>query len=249
MDRLLTPSGLDVFHLGPSLEKGPLPSFFYFALSGEESLTLAPLCAPVESFQGTEVRCFSFTLPYHGSDFATNEAMTLWGDALRNGTNFFEKFLEQAKENIDFLIHAGYVDANKMAIGGLSRGGFIACQLAARVSQFTTIVAFAPLTTLVLMEEFRLHGSTPLAESLALIHQVPALVGRHLRFYIGNRDHRVGTKQCFHFIEELTEASYQQGHRSPAVELIISPSIGHKGHGTSSEIFKAGAEWVKSHLL
>lgn len=246
MDHISSPSGLEICHRGPSLEQGPLPSFFYFALSAEESLGTDPFCQPVDALQNANIRCFSFTLPFHGAGHITNEAMSLWGGTLRDDNNFFEHFLEKAKQNIDFLVDARYVDPAKIAVGGLSRGGFIACQLAARDPRIKIILGYAPLTALSLMEEFRTHGITPLAESLALVHQVKALVGRSLRFYIGNRDMRVGTEQCFRFIEVLTEANYDAGHRSPPVEMIVTPSIGHKGHGTAPEIFRAGAEWVKS---
>ena len=41
------PNSISIYHVGPPLELGPLPTFFYFALSGEESLTLNPYNQPV----------------------------------------------------------------------------------------------------------------------------------------------------------------------------------------------------------
>jgi len=66
-----------------------------------------------------------------------------------------------------------------------------------------------------------------------------------LLYLIGNYDTRVGTEKCFQTIQELTEASIEAGIRTPPVELIIGPSIGHKGHGTPPERFKAGIDWLR----
>ena len=85
-------------------------------------------------------------------------------------------------------------------------------------------------------------------EKQALIHLVEQLVGKNLFFFIGNRDKRVGTRECYQFIEALTEASYAHGLRSPPVQLKIYPSIGHKGHGTPPEIFRAGSTWLANIL-
>lgn len=77
---------------------------------------------------------------------------------------------------------------------------------------------------------------------------IPHLIGKKLRFYIGNHDTRVGTANCFQFIEALAEASFQNRISSSDVELIIGPSIGHQGHGTSKEIFTKGADWMAEKL-
>lgn len=244
MELIQPPSGLDIYHIGPPLEEGPLPAFFYFALSAKDSLTTRPFCQPVDILKHNRIRCFSFDLPYHGEGHITADAVSAWTNQLRNKNDFFDPFLTKAKENIDFLVTAGYIDPDNIVAGGLSRGGFIASHLAARDPGIKAVVGFSPLTVLTLMQEFRIHGIPPLAERYALIHIIDKLIGRQFRFYIGNRDIRVGTAQCFDFIQQLTEANHKEGFRSPPVELSIFPSIGHRGHGTPPEVFKAGSEWV-----
>lgn len=245
MERIPSPTGLDIYHIGPPLEEGPLPSFFYFALSAADSLGTDPFCQPVATLKDSSIRCFSFDLPYHGEGFVTADAVKAWMYQLQHHHDFFDPFLTKAKANIDFLITNGYVDPHHVAVGGLSRGAFIASHLAARDHRIKTIVGFSPLTVLTLMEEFQQHGIPPLAETYALLHEVDRLVGKQFRFYIGNRDIRVGTGECCAFIRLLADANYQHGYRSPPVELVVFASIGHRGHGTPLETFKAGSEWVR----
>jgi esterase FrsA len=59
----------------------------------------------------------------------------------------------------------------------------------------------------------------------------------------------VGTESCFQFISELSETAYQQKISSSPIELIIGPSMGHKGHGTPPEVFKDGAAWIRRKLV
>jgi esterase FrsA len=79
-------------------------------------------------------------------------------------------------------------------------------------------------------------------------HLIDKLIGKNLRFHIGNRDELVGTAACFSFIEQLAEASYQNRIRSPQAELIVYPAIGYLGHGTPKAIFEQGAEWLSQKL-
>lgn len=154
----------------------------------------------------------------------------------------------EAQKNIADLIDDGYVDPDRMAVGGLSRGGFIATHLAAREPRIKSILGFAPLTQLGWMHEWRHQKEASLAKSYDLINTIEKLTGKSLRFYIGNRDLRVGTSACYQFIEMLADYSYSNGYRSPPVDLIITPSVRHKGHGALPHIFQEGADWLKSQL-
>jgi len=239
------PTGLDIFYRGPELAKEPLPAFIYFALTGYESLHLEPFCQPATLLEETNVRVFSFTLPSHGVDTNPRNAMLHWGERLAKNENFVEDFTTQCIENLDYLVAQGHINTDHIATGGLSRGGFIATHLAARDRRVGTVLGYAPLTRLDALGEFQ---DNALVESLALVQQVDQLVDKHVRFYIGNRDIRVSTEKCFEFIHTLADTAYQKGFRSPTAELMISPSIGHKGHGTPPHIFQDGVDWLKSRL-
>lgn len=236
---------LSIFHYGPSRESGPLPALFYFALSGEESLKLDPYNQPVLYFGSPNCRVFSFSLPGHGPGYNNLTAMQMWAQGLGDHPHFFEEFFNEVLQNIHYLIREGWIEADKIAVAGLSRGGFIATHLAARDPLLKTVVGFAPLTKLSVLEEFRETSNHP----LDLIHLAESLAGKSIRFYIGNRDIRVGTRACMECILAYTEASYQKGQRSPTVELIVNASIGHKGHGTAPHVFEDGANWLYRRCL
>jgi hypothetical protein len=248
VETIVSPNDLAIYHCGPDRSQGPLPALFYFALSGPESLSMDPFNLPVVTLHNSSIRCFSFTLPYHQEGDDSTIPMRHWAEQLSLGNNFFEPFLEKAMANISFLIEQNYIDPNKIAVAGLSRGGFVATHLAARDARIKTILGYAPLTQFGLMNEFYEKELPTLPKSLGLNELSEKLTDRTLRFYIGNRDVRVGTRECFEFIQNLTDASFLTGHRSPPIELIISPSIGHRGHGTSPHIFEAGANWIKEQF-
>lgn len=237
-----------IYHVGPPLSMGPLPSLFYFSLSGKESLTLAPYNQLVELLQNNLMRIFSLTLPGHEEGYDHQNAMKYWANQIENDDDVIQPFVTQCKQVIDFLIQQNYINRDNIAVAGLSRGSFIAAHVAAQDDRVKTILGFAPLTNLMDLIEFQ-GSMSLLAHNLALHSLVDRLVGKKLRFYIGNRDKRVNTHSCFTFIEALVEATYTHRHRSYPVELIIYPSVGHKGHGTPPHIFHEGALWLKQQLI
>lgn len=237
-----SPNDLKIYAKGSSLDEGPLPAFFYFALSGEESLSLDPFCQPVSFASELPMRCFSFTLPFHETGYPRSHAMNLWAKSFEEGSSLIEDFFYKAIENIDFLIHSNVIDKRHIAIGGLSRGGFVATQIAARHHKIGLLLGHAPLINLKDLSEFNTQDINLLFDCRDLI---PRLLDKKVFFLIGNHDTRVQTSTCCNFIEKLASAMHAQGKRSPQAELHLFPSIGHQGHGTPPEIFKQGIEWIK----
>jgi hypothetical protein len=234
-----------LYHTGPALDHGPLPSFFYFALSGPDSLTLDPFNQPVQFLHGQMIRIFSMTLPGHENGLPAANAMSLWAEEMAKGIDCISPFIDSIQLAVDFAIKEKFIDVAKMATGGLSRGGFIAAHLAARDTRFRALLAFAPLTRLTTIKEFAQMQDNPLANSLDLLHLAAPLSDRHTRLYIGNNDTRVGTRNCFDFAMELVA---KRKARTSPVELLLTPSIGQHGHGTSPETFKDGVKWVNQMI-
>jgi len=240
-----------IAYVGIGPEGGILPAFFYFALSGEESLTLPPYNYPIPPLASSCLRCFSFTLPGHGPGFDKLHAMLYWAKQMAEEKYLLEYFIEKILVSVQWLIDEQLVDPDKIAVGGLSRGGFIATHIAARLTYIRTVLGFAPLTRLSELKEFK---ETPhlksRAQNLDLEQLVNSLTHVHnFRFYISNRDTRVSTDACYHFIRQFAEVIHAKRARHCHVELIITPSIGHEGHGTSLLTFEEGANWVKQHLI
>ena len=247
IDEIHSANDLTIFHSGPSLAEGPLPAFFYFALDGKASLTLDPYNQPISFLKGEKIRCFSFTLPKHGEGFMASEAMHYWKEAFLQDDDFIQNFLNKALENIHFLIHQRMVNPQRIAFGGLSRGGYIATLLMAHFPQAQFLMAFAPLTNLTFLKEF-CQQKHLLIQKWALEKTIPHLCNRSICFFIGNHDLRVGTPSCFQFLNQVVEAAFAKGIRSPLIEMHTFPSIGHKGHGTPPYIFAQGAAWLKQKL-
>lgn len=242
---LFSPCDLTIYYMGPSLEQGPLPALFYFALSANESLMLDPINQPAVLLAGSSIRVYSFTLPGHGPKDDKTKAIAFWAEQLHKDPQFLDVFINKCLENINFLIDEGYVDSDRMVVAGLSRGGYIAARVAASHPKIKMILGFAPLTELRRLDTFK---DLLAVNALNLTEEVNHLYDKNIRFYIGNRDLIVGTDRCFHLMQVLVEYAYEQGIRSPSIDLIISPSIGHRGHGTPTTIFHDGINWIKHQL-
>jgi predicted esterase len=226
-----------LYHTGPALDSGPLPSFFYFSLSGKDSLTRDPYNQPVQFLFSQGIRIFSLSLPFHEEGELPENAVSVWAGWIAQGSDFLDDFFNKVKIATNYAVDHNFIDPSRLAVGGLSRGAFIATHVAARDERFSKILGFAPLTVL-----SALH---PAAGRYDLIHQVPNLENKKVRFYIGNLDTRVNTRSCFEFIMALSEAKKP---KPSDAELFISKSLGKNGHGTSPEIFKQGSDWIAINL-
>lgn len=241
------PTPLSIYHRGPPKDQGALPALFYFALSGEDSLNLTPFNQPIDFLDQSPIRCFSFTLPGHGIDLKNSDALAHWAKEFRQGHDPLVQFLNHASENLRFLINENWIDAAKIAAVGLSRGGLIAALFALMDQRIATILAFAPLTQLAQCSEFQALDLAEVAEKYSLTALADELTHKTIRFYIGNCDQRVSTDSCYQTLRTIADHAYKKGLRSPKVEMVISASTGHLGHGTPPHIFLEGVNWLKTH--
>lgn len=248
LDLIEVPSLPTVYHIGPPLTTGALPSVFYFSLSGQESLNLDPYNQPAVYLANQNIRVFSITLPEHFGTHPHPHAMNSWAASIASGFDFMKDFVADCSHCIDYFVDKGYVSLHRIGSCGLSRGGFAATHLAAHDKRIKYVVGFAPITNLAALKEFNAVGNMELCHRLSLTALIPQLTNVSLRFYIGNRDTCVNTSDCYEFIHKLTEAAHQLKRRSLPIELTIYPSIGHKGHGTPPEIFRSGADWLLEKL-
>ncbi len=239
---------VQLYHIGPALDAGPLPSVFYFSLNAKESLGLDPYNQPALFLAQFPIRVFSLTLPGHEDGKQATQALHHWATSYKHHQDVIDTFLKQALVAIEYLHRHDLLLPGQTAVAGLSRGAFIASHLAARSPLISHILGFAPLTALSFSADFAEIKDSPVIRALDLNTIIPQLVGKTLRFYIGNHDTLVSTAKCFQFVDELSQASYKEKIRSPQVELNVYPSIGHKGHGTPKEIFHSGALWLTKKL-
>lgn len=246
MNTLETPFGTTLYFIGPPLKQGPLPTLFYFSLSGEESLTLAPYNTPITFLDETKLRIFSIDLPAHGEGFNKHKAIGIWAQWMEEGKHPLMDCIEEICKSIDYLFEQEI--ASSIATAGLSRGAFIATHVASNDPRVKGVLGLAPLTDLSYSPDFARIKDHPHVQAMALQHLLPSLLHIPIRFSIGNQDTAVGTDTCFSFIFDLASLAHENGTRSPHVELTIHPSIGHRGHGTPRHIFESGAHWIQDLL-
>jgi len=236
---------LDMKFLGPPLEAGPLPAVFYFTLSAEHSLHMDPFNQPTLFLQSSQLRIFSVTLPGHASPSSEVEALRFWATEMRRGVDVIGNFVGELLDEVEKMVAKQVLISKKLVVMGVSRGALIALHLAARTPHIPFILGFAPLTRLSQVKDFVVLQS----EQWDVIHLVEKLYDRTLRFYIGNHDTRVGNAACFELISSLAQTAYEHRILSSPIELIVGPSIGREGHGTSRDVFFQGSEWIKSKLI
>lgn len=236
----------ELVFLGPPLEEGPLPAVFYFSLSAYDSLFTEPFNQPAEFLLAYKLRVFSLTLPGH--HLPPNEALPFWAAEVAAGRDPMANFLMKSAEIISELMDRHIIIPEALGMMGLSRGVFIAAHLAALFPVVKAIVGFAPLTRLDYASEFAELQNHPIVRGSSLENLAPALYNRHIRLYIGNHDTRVGTDHCFAWMQALANTAWENRVRSSPIELIIGPSLGYQGHGTSPEVFRNGALWLGKTL-
>jgi dienelactone hydrolase len=249
LKKLKSETPLPLFYIGPDIEEGPLPAILYLALSAEETLLTDPYNQPVTFCSKFPVRVFSVDIPFHGPGLDPKKALEEWAHAFAQGEDVVTQFLIKLEETLSHLFTLDIVLDNNLAVMGLSRGGFLANHLAARIPNIKNIVSYAPLTLISKGKDFEFLSLCPILESLDLKHFIDPLCTKKQRIYIGNRDTRVNTDACYEWYRSLVEAAYNKQIRSPHIELIIKPSIGHHGHGTAKTSFEEGASWILDQIL
>jgi pimeloyl-ACP methyl ester carboxylesterase len=242
------PNGQMTWFVGPPLEAGPLPAVFYFSLSGEESLCMAPVNTPVRHLANHRLRVFSLTLPGHGPGFDRYRALRYWAEELAVGRDLLGDFFPKVLQVMDSFINQGIIDVEALAVAGLSRGAFVATHLAALDPRIKTLCGFAPWIEPAASEDWEIAADHPRAHALSLFNLIDRLTHTAIRFYVGNRDLAVGTERVFAFIHQLANRAHEMRVRSPHATLFILPSIGHRGHGTSEFSFLSGAKWLEERL-
>ncbi|MFN4175185.1 MAG: alpha/beta hydrolase family protein, partial [Parachlamydiaceae bacterium] len=130
------------------------PAFIYFALTGENSLQLDPYNQPVQFLENTPINIYSWSLPGHGPDLHERDAMKWWYDSWKRGEDPIAPFLKESVEYLDQLVSSKSCNPEKIALGGLSRGGYASLRLAAIDSRIKTVVCYAPLTSPSNLDEF-----------------------------------------------------------------------------------------------
>ena len=116
---------------------------------------------------------------------------------------------------------------------------------AAVETRVRAVVAFAPITNLPVLEEFKGLEHDLLTQSIAANTLADKLVARPTWICIGNTDQRVGTRDCFQFVQKVTAAT-GGGAKTAPIELHIMETVGHHTHATAHD---EAAAWLAARLM
>lgn len=243
---LETPGGVR-FGIWGNPPKAPAPTLFILANTIEGTLGDAYFRQSGTVLAENGYLCVSIDLPCHGQQRRAEEPAELdgWRFRCEHGEDFVAETNERLRQVLDHLIAAGYTDTARVAACGTSRGGFLALHVAAADARVKCVAAYAPVTDLAVLREFRGAESNALISALALTQQAGALAGRAVWIVIGDQDARVGTEHAVALAHRIEAAARGQGLTN-GVELHVEPEP--RGHTTPAGASERSAKWIRRQI-
>jgi len=223
------------------------PTLFLIANSIEETLGSVHFRQAGNFLAPDGWLCVSIDLPAHGPDIQPGQRSGLagWRERIDRGDTLVPAVTTRLSQVLDELIARGLADPRRIGAVGTSRGGFIALHFAAADPRVKAVAAFAPVTDLAALTEFKGAENAPLVRSLALGLQVKALAGRPVWLTIGDRDSRVGTDLTIQFARQLTSVSLEN-HKPARVDLHVIAEP--RGHGLPAGSAENAANWLRKQF-
>jgi dienelactone hydrolase len=243
---LQTPSGARFALLG---EKGaaPAPTLFVFATDQAGTLTNPQFNKVGSLLASRGFLCVSLDVPCHGADVRPGEKagdLSGWRARLEKGEDLVAPFTRRVSEVLDYLVKEGFTDPARVAAAGTSRGGFIALHCAAAEPRIKAVVAFAPVSDLNALREFKGTTAKDAADVLHTARLAPRLAGRSVWLCIGNHDERVSTDDAIATTRAIVRAAAEK--KLPLdVELFVTATPGHTIHKTAHD---EAAAWLGARL-
>ncbi len=252
METARTPDGIEFGIVrGNSPAGRARPVLFVFALGIEETLCSAAYNQVGDLLWERGVTCVSLDLPCHGADRRRQEPDGLdgWRRRLDAGEDIVGSFAARASAVLDRLTAIGEADPDKIAVWGVSRGGFMAYHWAARDKRVRCAAAAAPVTDLLALTEFRDVLNREVVETLALVRFADDLADRAIWICIGNNDRRVDTDSAIGFARSVTAAAVARGFDA-RVDLHVVRGAEHPlGHLVHPGAQQEAARWIGSLIL
>lgn len=252
LEVLKTPGGTRFGVLGPK-PAAPAPTLLIFATDLENTLPV-PAYARIGHLlikEGWVVA--GVDLPCHGPEQRAGEPAGLdgWRFRMDKGEDVVADLTKRSREALDTLVQSGYTDPARIAAAGTSRGGFMALHFAASDPRVKAVVAFAPVTHLPALTEFKGADNREDVLRLSLLNAAPKLADRSIWLTIGHNDTRVGTDHCLALARKLaatqspTPNAQRQTPEIPDVELRLMPT---KGHATYPQAHPDAAAWLSARF-
>lgn len=165
-----------------------------------------------------------------------------WAVHARKGEDFVGPYLRNCSDVLDHLIAEGFTDAERVAVQGVSRGGFCALHFAAREPRIKVVVGVSPVTNPLALTEFA-GVTVPQVADFSLDRVLEKLAGRTVWVSIGNSDDRVSTDDCVAFTRRLiaTTRKLQPNLNLIPVHLHVGMSAGHR---SPNDAYSSAADFL-----
>jgi len=241
-----TPDGVEFAFQGPIPAK-PAPTLIILSGVAQDTLMKPSFIQAGRFLAPKGYLCVSIDLPCHGTQETKGaKGLTGWAKRATANDDFVAEFNGRMSKVLDYLIAEKWTDAEKIAVCGTSRGGFLAVRFAAHDKRVKCAVGYSPVTDLRKLSEFRNATSVAGIDSMSLEAHVDKLVGRPIFLVIGDRDDRVGTDAAVQFARALSAAALKANVPS-GVELHVV-SEPRANHTTPTHADEWSADWIHRML-
>lgn len=173
-------------------------------------------------------------------------SMAAWAIHTKKGEEFVQPYVTGCRAVLDHLIAEGFTDPQRVAIEGVSRGGFCALHFAAAEPRIKAVIGISPVTNPLALKEFAGVTATQ-AAAISLDGVMKSLIGRPVWISIGNSDDRVSTDDCIGFTRRLVTATRRL---QPKLNLIpVHLHVGlSAGHRAPDDAYSAAADFLLTHF-
>jgi len=179
-----------------------------------------------------------------GYDWKEGQTPSLsgWAAHAKKNEDFLGPYVRNCVDVLDHLIAEGVTDAKRVAVQGVSRGGFCALHFAAREPRIKTVVGISPVTNPLALKEFA-GVTAEQVKGISLDQVLERLVGRTVWISIGNSDDRVSTDDCIAFSRRLvaTTRKLQPKLNLFPVHLHVGVSAGHR---STDDAYSSAADFL-----
>lgn len=236
-----TKAGTEFATWGP-LPETPKPTLFILAGTMESTLGSPYFRQCGNQLAKAGYLLVSVDIPCHGKQHRPPEPTGLSGWAWRceQGDDFVADNNGRLSQVLDELIAGGQTHPDYVGVCGTSRGGYLALQYAAHDPRVKGVAAFAPVTDLTVLNEFKTRAKNEMVQSLSMIRNSPKLAGRLVWIVIGDRDERVGTDAAIELGRSITQAGLEKGQQSHVDLHVIAEPKGHTVPAGSTDL---AANW------
>lgn len=147
--------------------------------------------------------CASLDLPSHGKQVLPGEpagGIAGWRWRTDRGIDWVEESQRRIEDMVQYLEKGGLANATGVAIAGISRGGYLSAQYAARSppERVAAVGLLSPVTNLSLLSEFAAENRSmqTILRPMDVAAQAAKLAPKNIFAIIGDEDPRVFTDSC-----------------------------------------------------